>query len=163
MVHTLETRQKMSALRRARPSKYQDLTADSHSGTYESWSKMIARCHDHHNAAYKRYGGRGIRVCGRWRKFENFLNDMGQRPPQMQIERRDNNKGYSPGNCLWATANQQANNRRSNTLITYRGETKTLTAWARTLGISPMLVSTRIYQGWDVVRALETPRRPRGR
>lgn len=85
-------------------------------GTSEhaAWSTMKQRCLNPRNKQYADYGGRGITVCKRWLRFENFLNDVGRKPsPIHQLERADNDSGYGPNNCYWATPKQQANNRRS--------------------------------------------------
>ena len=73
---------------------------------------MVKRCGNSNDPAYKRYGGRGIYVDPRWLKFENFLEDMGDRPLDRTLDRIDNDKGYTKDNCRWATKSQQANNRR---------------------------------------------------
>jgi hypothetical protein len=92
------------------------------SPTFVSWQAMRARCSNpkHHN--FKNYGGRGIKVCERWMKFENFLADMGERPSGLTIERKDNDGDYTPTNCVWATPAQQMRNRRSTRLNEFAAE-----------------------------------------
>lgn len=81
--------------------------------TLAVWNAMIARCTNPLSAAYKDYGGRGIKVGMRWRKYENFLADMGPAPDGLTLERINNSKGYNPKNCIWATIKVQAINKRS--------------------------------------------------
>ena len=86
------------------------------SGTliYQLWSSMKARCTNPRDPGWRRYGGRGITVCRRWRTFDNFLADMGTKPAGKSIDRLNNDGDYEPSNCRWATPKQQANNRRTN-------------------------------------------------
>lgn len=79
---------------------------------YYIWADMVARCTRPTHARYVDYGGRGITVCEQWRKFDGFYADMGDRPDGLSLDRKDNNAGYSPGNCRWATPSEQMKNRR---------------------------------------------------
>lgn len=118
--------------------------------TYHVWQDMLKRCSNPNAQGYERWGGRGIKVCERWRKFENFLADMGQRPnAELSLDRIDNNGNYEPGNCRWATWEEQCSNRRDNRLLTVNGVTQTLTRWATQIGINPITLRTRIRRGWD--------------
>lgn len=135
------------------------------SGTPEwiSWQQMTSRCRKPNNRLYKDYGGRGITVCERWNSFKNFLADMGLRPSlKHSIDRIDNNKGYSPENCRWATAREQSQNRRSSYMITFKGKTMNLSQWAAAIGFPYHTLSNRIRNlGWSAEDALTTPRRAR--
>jgi hypothetical protein len=140
----------------------EERTAHGHSKgagspTYQTWRNMRSRCENPNVPAYKNYGGRGITVCERWKTFENFLADMGERPEGMTIERIDNDRGYEPGNCRWATYNEQARNMRSNQRITLNGETKCLTEWAEQYGIKMPTLWARLRMGWSVEEALTKP------
>lgn len=130
----------------------------SGSRTYKSWAGMRDRCGNPRNGSYKDYGGRGVTWCDRWDNFSNFLKDMGVRPKGcFSIERIDNDRGYEPGNCRWATPTEQANNRRSNHLLAHQGTTLSISGWARLTGIPRTAIQSRISHGWGVKAALETP------
>jgi hypothetical protein len=92
--------------------------------TYWSWGHLIGRCTNEKNLAYPNYGGRGIRVCERWLQFENFLEDMGEKPsPKHSVDRINNDGNYEPRNCRWATQKQQCRNMRKNKWFTAFGVT----------------------------------------
>lgn len=90
--------------------------------SYKVWMSMNSRCRYPSSPGWKHYGGRGIQVCDRWGDFRNFLSDMGEPPPGTQIERKDNNGDYEPGNCVWATRHVQNRNRRDNVFVIVAGE-----------------------------------------
>lgn len=119
------------------------------SPTYSSWKNMVRRCTTLSTSNAKDYIGRGIQVCERWRVFENFLNDMGERPPNTSLDRIDNNKNYSSDNCRWATKIQQDNNKRTNLMITYQGETLSLSQWSRLLSIHPRTLCNRYHRAGE--------------
>jgi len=131
--------------------------------TYMSWQAMKARCSNTNTSYYKDYGGRGIAVCAEWSNdFGQFLKDMGERPEGRTLDRIDNDKGYEPGNCRWATNLEQAHNKRDVSFcrkVNVDGmEFVSLTAAASHFGISRNTVSNRItMHGWEVERALKTP------
>lgn len=122
---------------------------------YGIWNHMRQRCHNPKNDRYASYGGRGIKVCDRWREsFENFYADMGPRPPGAQLDRVDNDKGYSPENCRWATRKEQQNNTRANRIVEFNGERRTIAEWASLRGLPYARVQTRLHRGWTPERAL---------
>lgn len=133
----------------------------SYSPEYRCWSGMRVRCENIQAKGYAAYGGRGIEVCARWKDaFENFLEDMGPKPTKSHtIDRIDNDKGYSPDNCKWATKSEQANNRRSNINITAFGKTHTVAEWAELSGIHRMTIYQRLDAGWDWAIAVSKPTR----
>lgn len=105
------------------------------SPTYHTWAGMKARCNYSKHKAYNDYGGRGISVCERWNNFKNFFADMGIKPKGKSLDRIDTNGNYCKENCRWATAKEQARNKRNNRLFTIKGKTKTIAEWAEINGI----------------------------
>jgi hypothetical protein len=125
------------------------------SSTYYAWTGMRRRCNNPDN---KYYGGRGIKVCERWGKFENFLEDMGERPDGLELDREDNEGNYTPDNCRWVTKKVNGRNKRNNHLVTANGKTQCVTAWAEETGISYDVIYMRINQmGWPEDMAVTTP------
>ena len=117
---------------------------------YKCWSGIKARCLNENYPKYKNYGGRGITVCERWLKFENFYKDMGERQERLSLDRIDNNKGYCKENCRWATYTQQNRNKRNNKMITYKGETMCVIEWAEKLDIKYNTLLSRLYKRWSI-------------
>lgn len=124
------------------------------SPTYTVWHGMRQRVNNPKYALFKDYGGRGITVCERWGKFENFLADMGEKPEGMSLERIDNDQGYNPDNCKWATRIEQANNKRNSVFVEYNGERMTCAQWSKRLGYEPHLISWRLRNGWSAHDAI---------
>jgi len=127
---------------------------------YITWHSMKSRVLNPKDAKYKDYGGRDIKICEAWvNSFETFYNDMGKRPsPSHSIDRIDVNGNYEPSNCRWATATEQANNRRNSVKFTYKGDIKSIPEFARQYGLPRGLISQRIYiLGWDISKAIEHP------
>jgi uncharacterized protein YidB (DUF937 family) len=102
---------------------------------------MINRCTGSKN---KDYGGRGITVCDRWQLFENFLEDMGERPEGHTLDRIENNGNYEPGNCKWSTSKEQSANTRKTIILEYNGTKMTVLDWARRLGITRQAMNQRL-------------------
>ena len=122
--------------------------------TQKSWILARQRCNNPNDDHYKNYGGRGIKVCNRWDKFENFLKDMGKRPEGKTLDRIDVNGNYEPKNCRWATAREQCNNTRRNVFLTYNGETLTIAQWSRRTGINYSTIQNRVKQGHPIEEVL---------
>ena len=123
---------------------------------YRTWAMMRNRCNNPNHHDYKHYGGRGISVCASWSiadykstGFWNFVKDMGNKPEGYQLDRIDNNKGYSPENCHWVTCKENLSNTRTN--VKYLGETASDASLR--LGGSYTLVYMRIKLGWSLKRA----------
>lgn len=118
---------------------------------YTIWHLMKGRCLNKKNKDYIHYGGRGIKICERWKDFNNFYIDMGKRPNGLTLERVDNNKGYLKENCRWATRKEQGNNQRTNRMITFNGEIRTLSQWSDILKIPYSRLSSRLNKlAWSV-------------
>ncbi len=123
---------------------------------YRTWAGMRSRCNNEKQPAYPNYGGRGIKVCERWADYEAFLADMGEPPPGTTLDRIDNDGPYSPGNCRWATIEEQRRNSRRTINVTIGGVTKCLSDWSKERGLSYGAVYARIKRGWNPIEALET-------
>jgi hypothetical protein len=126
---------------------------------YKAWGHIIQRCENPKTKKFHNHGGRGIKVCERWRNsFVDFLADMGKRPSaKHSIDRIDNDGNYEPGNCRWATNLEQSRNRRTNRLITVDGETMCSVDAARKYGLKRQTLEKRLDLGWSHEDAAKTP------
>lgn len=124
------------------------LRTGRHSPTYEVWASMLKRCNNPKATNYARYGGRGIQVCERWHDFRLFLEDMGIRPDGCEIDRKDNDGNYEPGNCQWITSSANSRNRRSNRVIETPQGPMLLVEAAELSGIPMSTLSNRVARGW---------------
>jgi hypothetical protein len=130
----------------------------THTPEHNAWLAMRKRCYNPKFIGFASYGGRGIIVCERWRtSFENFFADLGPRPEGCSLDRIDVDGNYEPGNVRWASSKQQCNNRRSNRLLTYKGEEKTLAEWAAHLGVKRVTLGARLRR-MSVEEAFELTR-----
>lgn len=122
------------------------------------WRSMMDRCTDQKNKRYQRYGGRGITVCDRWHDVHAFIADMTPGySPGRQIDRINNDLGYSPENCRWATTRQQTRNYSRNVVVEFNGKAMCIADWAEQLGMNYGTLWDRLKQGWSAERALTTP------
>lgn len=131
----------------------------SNTRIYEIWQGMIKRCTNPNSAAYKYYGGRGIKVCDGWLNFIDFYNDTIQGYSDiLSLDRYpDTNGNYEPNNFRWATEEQQANNKTDNHLVTYNGKTQTIAQWAKEMEVDYRFLQNRIAKGWEIEKALTLP------
>lgn len=127
----------------------------SRTKVYCAWESMLARCLKPQTKNFHNYGGRGIKVCKRWMKFENFLSDMGEPPTKKHsLDRIETDGNYEPGNCRWATNRTQQNNRRNNRRIVFNGETLTMTEWSEVSGVPAYTIFNRLKRGWSIRETL---------
>ena len=114
---------------------------------YRSWRQMKQRCNNPSNSHYPDYGGRGVTYHPDWEYFQNFIEDMGPRPPKYTLERKDNNGDYTPENCKWASQREQNRNTRRNVWRTADGRTQIQTDWARELGVDYTAIDYWLKRG----------------
>lgn len=121
------------------------------SSEYITYNAMKSRCYNANDKRYKRYGARGIVVCDRWlNSFQNFIDDMGIKPTSKHsIERIDIDKNYEPSNCIWASPEQQANNKSNNNKIEINGQIKNIGEWANETGINRTVILRRLKRGFS--------------
>lgn len=156
-----ETSKSCGCLKNENTAKLNVTHGMSHHPLYSVWFSMVGRCTNPKKPDYPRYGGRGITVCEQWMSFSNFYADMGERPDGTSIDRIDNNKGYYPSNCRWASHTVQARNKNNNHIVEYNGEAHCVTEWAEITGITADAIHFRLKRGWSAEKTLTTPVRIR--
>lgn len=120
------------------------------SADYRSWASLIQRCENPKSNGFTNYGARGIKVCDRWQKFNNFYADMGPKPSSnYSIDRIDVNGNYEPNNCRWATKHQQLRNMRKNRFVLVCGRMVTIAEAGELTGISVATIRSRLVRGWS--------------
>lgn len=129
----------------------------SGSPTYKSWLMMKTRCDNEKYDLYQYYGGRGIKYCERWKEFENFYADMGERPVDGTLDRIDINGDYTPENCKWSTRHEQLMNRNNTLEFEFQGVKHTLVEWAVMIGERRERLYLRMYRTgvWDIAEVFE--------
>lgn len=136
------------------------LHGQSHTPEYHAWKAIKRRCNSPTSVPYKWYGARGIKLYGPWNEsFEMFFAYVGPRPSNKHsIDRIKNNGNYEPGNVIWRTSKEQCNNRRGNKMITYKGETMSMSQWCDKLKLNYWMVSKRVSKyKWSIERAFTEP------
>lgn len=156
--------QSCGCFNRERSSQYHTKHGESKTRLNMEWRKIKYRCNNPKSDRWNDYGGRGIKVCQEWmdsyESFRDWATANGYQE-NLTIDRINVNGNYEPGNCRWITNQEQQNNRRNNHYITYNGETKTITEWARICGLSENGLVHRIKRGWEIEKALTTPMQKR--
>lgn len=128
--------------------------------TYRSWETMKSRCNNPNDPSFPDYGGRGIKVCGRWGDFVSFLADMGERSRGTTLDRIKVNGDYEPGNCRWSNSKIQGRNKRCNRMVFWRGENLCLVELSEKTGVPYQRLHERIVRrGWNALRAVTEPAR----
>lgn len=132
---------------------------------YYTWQAIKRRCNNPGDKRYSDYGGRGIRVCAEWEtSYEAFLGDMGLPPSaDHQIDRIENDEGYSPGNCRWASRKENGRNKRNNSIIHAKGKSATVSEWAEETGLKRETIQRRLFRGWPHEDAISKRLRKPGR
>lgn len=150
---------KLYALTGARPQyKHGEAIAGKETVEWRTWHSIKSRCDPARPSPNPDYAARGIRVCHEWLdSYERFLSDVGRRPsPEHSLDRIDVNGNYAPGNVRWATAKEQARNRRNSLFIEFDGLRLTLAEWAERTGLTNTTIRNRLRAGWSASRALRT-------
>jgi hypothetical protein len=143
-----------------RSEKHGHAKDNARSRVYVTWESMKQRCYDQNCRSYKSYGGRGIKVCDRWKdSFVTFFGDMGEKPLGATLERIDVNGDYSPCNCRWATAKEQSRNKQNTRWIEAFGQKKSLAEWCEERKLNYKAVQRRLIKGWSPERAVSQPLR----
>ncbi len=138
--------------------KHGGCSAKNRSAEWLCWQSLRARCEHPWTKGYARYGGRGIKICPRWRNsFKDFLADMGTCPFGYQIDRIDNNGNYEPRNCRWVSRRENMNNRECSIRLEMDGQKRTLTEWCEMYGAPYSRTLQRLNRGWTPERAIKSP------
>ena len=135
---------------------------NSYHPLYNRYRAMRSRCENEAYPAYKWYGGRGIKVCRRWKNFDNFIEDMGMPKKGMTLDRIDNDGDYSKENCRWTSWEVQAKNKRVSQPVKYfkyEGKNLNMSQLAKIAGLSYLTFNHRLTKlGWDLQKAIHTPK-----
>jgi hypothetical protein len=144
---------------KSRPKWMVDTSASPRTGSrsYRCWQAIKQRCLNPNNASYRHYGGRGITICERWMNFDAFLEDMGDAPDGLSLDRINNDGGYCPENCRWADKKTQSRNSRQSRKIAYAGKTLCVSEWAEVVGIRLTSLRNRLARGWTPERMFTQP------